>query len=70
MQFQRNISLLLGRMDPHQRVEFYLGRRGLHTSESFAPTMANWVDGHKMCMGGLRPVCHELHAGELETWPQ
>jgi hypothetical protein len=23
-----------------------------------------------MCVGGLRPVCRELHAGELETRPQ
>jgi len=31
MQFQRNISLLLGRMDPCRHVEFYPGRCGLHT---------------------------------------
>ena len=33
MQFQRNISLMLGRMDPRRRVEFYPGRRGLHAGE-------------------------------------
>jgi hypothetical protein len=33
MQFQRNISLPLGRMDPRRRVEFYLGRHGLHADE-------------------------------------
>jgi hypothetical protein len=31
IQFQYNISLQLRRMDPRRRVEFYLGRRGLHT---------------------------------------
>jgi hypothetical protein len=33
MQFQRNISLLLGRMGPCRHVEFYPGRRGLHAGE-------------------------------------
>jgi hypothetical protein len=31
--FIANISLLLGRMDPRRRVEFYLRRHGLHTGE-------------------------------------
>jgi hypothetical protein len=30
MQFQHNISLLLGRIDPRRLVEFYHDRRGLH----------------------------------------
>ena len=33
MQFQRNISLMLGRMDPRRRVEFYPGRHGLRAGE-------------------------------------
>jgi hypothetical protein len=33
VQFQCNISLLLGRMDPRRRVEFYPGRRGLHSGK-------------------------------------
>jgi hypothetical protein len=45
MQFQRNISLLLGRIYPRRRVEFYPGHRGLHAGE-FRPShgeLCRWV---------------------------
>jgi hypothetical protein len=66
MQFQRNISLLLGRMDPRRRVEFYPDHRGLHAGE-FQPSHGELGRGHKMCVGRLCTGCRELHADELHT---
>jgi hypothetical protein len=65
MQFQRNISLLLGRLDPRRHVEF----AGC-TRATSALTTVNWVGGREMCVGGLRLGCRELHAGKIHTRSQ
>ena len=67
MQFQRNISLLFGRMDPHLGVWSSILAVVGCTRASSTPATTNWVGGCEMCMGGLRPGCCELHVGELYT---
>jgi hypothetical protein len=69
MQFQRNISLLLERMDPHRRVKFYPSRRGLHADKFRANHDELGRRGHEMCVGDLLSGYHVLHTGELHTRP-
>jgi hypothetical protein len=69
MQFQRNISLLLERMDPRRRVKLYPGRRGLPTGKFRSDHDELGKQGHEMCVGGLLPRYHVLHTGELHTQP-
>jgi hypothetical protein len=66
MQFERTISLLLGRMYPRRHVEFYATHRGLHAGE-FPPATVNWVGSREMGVSELRPSYRELHASELHT---
>jgi hypothetical protein len=49
MHFQCNMSLLLVRMDPYQRVEFHHVRHGLHVSEFSVSATVNWVEASTRC---------------------
>jgi hypothetical protein len=69
MRFQRNISLLLGRMEPHQRVEFHPCRRELRKGEFRCGY--DELGRRARDVRGRAPLGYrELHTGELHIRPR